>query len=308
MGLIGALLALHLQDRKIPFTWSDKEGVAPDPYRPTRATAWRASTGCCYPSDDPKDLAGYFAVRDRLLAHAVVGRYMTSAAYGYSAAKPPHFKNDTMLQNTRVFGRLSFLGAKSYHLNVPDLVLDVRQRFGLAYRETAPPGAKIVVTHGFSRRAQTVFFWGWHTKVHLRLTGALQDRFGESPICLNLQHMRYGTWYAYPVPPSPKHRHRLYFLGTSIIHQKQPRELEVRPKFDRMLGHLLAVSEGQVVVGLPPDPVFIQGWRPKCLTQGPEAWREDGVIYIRPQYASGFRHYIHWLEATLELLRLEGLA
>lgn len=301
MGLVGCLLAIRLEDEGIPFTWYDKqfgdsfEDVKPAP----KINSWKASTGCCYPSDDPLDVANYrrFASAE-VVGHHWLKNFVTTATYGYGATNPPHYNNKKKAEHLCSTGTISFLKAPSYHLNVQALVVFTRIRLAARFAKEAAEGYKVVNSHGFHEKCPTRYFWGWSTHAQLTLSDKLKAEVGET-VCLNLQHKRYGTWYAYPVPRTegaldlqmPEHT---YYLGTAFIHQKVPKELEIPGKFGKFMQHLLDKCGKDIVVHEPEAGYeFKQGWRPQCYVENqPLVWEEDGEFWVRPQYASAWRHHL----------------
>jgi hypothetical protein len=96
-----------------------------------------------------------------------------------------------------------------------------------------------------------------------------------------------------------------HFIGTSLICQAAPKSLALGGKLDRLLAHLNERAEGHVKVVLPKNPVVTEGWRPQpSEAVGPQAALIGGEIYIRPQYASGWRLHLSVWDDFWRLVRL----
>jgi hypothetical protein len=195
MGLVGSLLALRLADEGVDFTRDDADAAV---------TAYRASTGCAYPSDQALDRHNYNQFPAKVLSHPFLGRRTILGTYAYTAARVPHFKSPkkVVLRPER-YGCIRLLRDPSYHVNPARLVSDVREAFGDRRRKEPTPGALRVHAHGFHKKFGLRFLWGWRVSGHLILSDKLRALTAKRPLCLDLQHMRYGSWYAYPAPGEP---------------------------------------------------------------------------------------------------------
>lgn len=282
MGLVGSLMALHLADAGIDFTWSDAG---------RSVCAWRASTGCCLPTGDAEDMASYRRVA-ALMDHRMLRRFTTAAAYGYAAPVAPHFYTPPPIR-TRV-GAVSLLDMPSYHLDAHRFVVAMRLRHT---RRHQPATAKdiVVKAHGYHGATPTRLVWGWHAKVRLRVSDALAKACGGLPLALNLHHPRYGDWFAWPVPDTGQH-----YVGSSMIPQADARHVDAAPRFAQVCAHLRDVA-GQDVRIEDKRPDFVEGWRPQAVDEGPLAWRQGRTVYLRPQHGAGWRHHPALLDALREL-------
>lgn len=284
-GLTGCLVAVRLEDMGIPFTWYDpeREGIV-------LPTAWKASTGCCYPSDDALDRYNYELFPSAVLNHPWLGRFVTSAHYGYGAVNPPHYTNKSKAQIVRKDAGVSFLNEPSYHINVQEFVIQTRERFKDKYVKSNEQEYQVMRSHGFSPKATNVrYFWGWSVRGRIE-----NNTRNQGAVCLNLQHKRYGIWYAYPVPGTPD----TYYLGTAFICQKAPKSLDMKDKFAKFKAHFDATCNPSFAITSVDMDSVVEGWRPQCTDKNASLLSvENDVLIVKPQYASGFRHHLSlWKE------------
>lgn len=289
MGLLGSLLAWQLDRYKVPFSWHDSD---------SQTAAWRASTGCAYPSghfQDMEALALWQAWAESP-PWPSLPTVCCKASFWYSSKHPPHAAK----YRPRVdLGALRMAPIPSVHLDVRSFVRHTREHFKARRLNGRPDGTQVIVAHGFDPRRLRRVIWGWSARVRLGLSDKLLEQ--PQPTCLYLRVGRYQMAYAYPVPGTD-----LHFAGSSMVVQQQPKALEIESKLARWIEHLERTSGGHARV---LDVIeTAQGWRPDAHPDDAAWVREiDGDLVVRPMQASGMRHGPHVLRAVLEELRARAL-
>lgn len=307
MGIPGCLLAVLLDREGIDFTWEDRE-CSPDPQGviPVR-TAWKASTGCIYPSGSTK-FGPDEACREvwlnwctsGLFEEAMEPNVLEVANWIFNHKKPPHggkYEFEQLAPNLRMATR-----AKSLHLNAQQLVVEVRRKFDARRRAFGTymrlTNATVIHTHGFTHRLSHVY-WGWTRLVGLDYSG-IELRKGIRP-AFYFREGLLNMSYAYPVPNTP-----YWYAGSSLIKQQPSamKELDVEKHYQRWLKNFERMAGGHVKV-LSADDTPMQGWRPASKD---EDWLQSRgcEIWFRPLWNSGIRHFpMQWSElARLLAIRI----
>lgn len=277
MGLVGSLLALELQRRGVGFSWWDAD---------EDVTAWRASTGCVYPSAEAVDLVGYNRWA-KVLAEGSepVCRFAEVVPYAFTQKSIPHGAGSKALRVIERHGSVKVLNKPSFHVNVQAFVEYTRAALA-SLRARPEPGGLLVHAHGFHRRMTTDYRWGWSAPCVV--SGSVFDRHPR--LCLNAKEGRFVNAYLYPRPGTSQ-----YYVGTSFIYQREPRPLLVDEKVDRIIAHIKRVTGGGLGIELAGS--VTAGWRPAYSAAGSAAFIRDGnEVFIRPQSANGLRHAPVWLE------------
>jgi len=288
MGLTGSLLAWWLERWGCDWTWHDTEAPV---------TAWRASTGAIFPAGTrgSVDYETHAAWASWLTARGAVypRRFFEPATYWFNHKHPPHHGRYDCL----AVGRHGLQRAEplSYHLNAQTFVKATRRQFAKQRLPGAAFSASVtVVAHGFGKRLHHVV-WGWTVPVELSYPTYMS---GARRPCLYLREGRFVMAYAYPMPGTDP---RTWYAGSSLIHQREPRELEVQPKFDRWRRLVKTLSRGAVKVLSYGGPR--QGWRPAEAEPhcAPRVRRRGNVLEVPPLWHSGIR----WFPAVLSMLENE---
>lgn len=301
MGLTGCLLALCLERLEVKFTWNDTDA---------EHTAWKASTGAIYPCGKlgSVDWACYRKWRSWLYK-LMPKNCWEEADYWFSQKTPPHEGHyDVYNHHDGVRDGLQLAGASSFHLNVQQLVPQVRNKFRDARvdKRHGKVGCTIVA-HGFGERLDYAY-WGWHRVVDLKINfpHTLRPAF-------YFREGRYVMAYAYPIPNTP-----YWYAGSSIIKQKKDKlhPLEILPKYERWKANFERLGGGAVSVARAMGEA--QGWRPAYAAWpgGKEQWESsmswvrrinDGqgrpvVITVPPLWNSGIRHFPKVMEEVVSML------
>jgi hypothetical protein len=295
MGLVGSFLAQELARASIPFTWSDfditlrsarAEGAVHSPM----CSAWKASTGCIYPTDDPEERAGFEAWQ--FWQHLPWAKpYVEEADWWFNTKSAPHHKRKVaVVEGPAPLRRLA--GTRSMHWNSQRFVNDTRARFaefliiqgGLRTPHT-------VVSHGFGPRLDHVV-WGWSALASLVPGRADAEPLfnGERRPAFYGREGRFVWGYAYPCPGTP-----YWYVGSSMISQArpafadQPRHLEVTPKFTKWCTTFRRLMGGAVAIRSAYN--IEEGWRPYPAASDSAyvVRRDDGALHVRPMGASGVR-------------------
>lgn len=264
MGALGSQVALALDEIGEPFTWSDTD---------ERWVAWKASTGCVYPSGDAHLEAG----RRWWLAAIEAGRFEGIAApapYRFAHLSPPHGGGYSYADLAS--GRLREAMPPAVTVNVERLVTTTRERF--ADRRAEPePGATVVVAHTTPERGDG-YLWGWSARVRF----AEPEPSTRGRAVYNAKKHRYNNTYAYPVPGTDQ-----WWAGSTMQMVREPREREARAHVAEwtvnagaLLG-LAAIEVGEIR----------QGWRPRRRKDDPGDVRQDdrGRWVLPPIATSGIQ-------------------
>ena len=298
MGLLGSIIAWHLEERCIPFVWSDIDA---------NVCAWRASTGCVYPSGDNAEFDAYVQWREWNNGGAPwsdrLGHISETAAYWFLTKNPPHGAKYGIANQV---GKLRMGTRPTVQVNVQRFVEDTRRAF-FARHWTGEPAtdSTVVVSHGYDRRRLSHFKWGWSAKVKLEVAPEIlwkSEVFGRPNLYLKRGAMSFLI-YAYPVPGEPEH----WYAGSSVIRQTTPKALEVEKKFAFWKRCVEETSEGAVKV--LEASYFSEGWRPCAKDDDTEFSRWiDGQLVVRPMSHSGVRLSPLVVDDVLGKLNLKGNA
>lgn len=285
MGLTGCLLAWRLERAGVPFTWHDSDAPR---------TAWKASTGAIYPGGG-LDRVCYDTWQDWMADLEDVAPGCTEpAGYWFNHKRPPHDGDYEVLR--RVPGapdgsrdtQLSLAALHSWHINAQTLVPALRERY--KEQQVAPVSGcaergRYIIAHGFPGNPRhDHVFWGWTRKVQLELDPQLGIDSTRSAF-----YFRRGLVtmaYAYPVPGTD-----WWYAGSSLIRQRNMKELEYEKKYARWRREFEALSGGLVRVA--EEGEFLQGWRPaqSMDREPPKVTMRDGKLVCPPLWNSGIRHY-----------------
>jgi hypothetical protein len=278
MGILGSYIALRLEQEGMPFTWHDSR---------LRVNAWWASTGAIFPSGDADDQWALDVWREHLGQDGFAD-FMEEANYVYCTKNPPHggrYTSEELVPGIRL-AELS-----SLHVNASQFVLSTRMRFRLQ-ELSVPDGERLrqgdtepneyVVTHGFGARLER-FMWGWTIPVRVRTRPS--DLTVGLRAALYMRHGRFTMAYAYPIPGTD-----MWYSGSSLISQHEPKELDIDAKFKRWRNDFMELSGG-FVTGVSRAGQPRQGWRPVPGRED-KAWvrrTADGLLGVRPLWHSGIR-------------------
>ncbi len=299
MGVTGSLIALLLRRKRVEFTWSDLDG----PFN-----AWRASTGGVFPSGRAKSdgMEGYHFWRSAYDRRDLPRDILDAAPYLYNTKAPPH---GAPAGGATPLGMLTLYAYPSLHFNPQRLVQYVRALEEKSRRDTRPTGSFDIVTHGFQGPSYGVeastFQWGWSVKVkvEIRQAKALDKTTpGRLAPSLYLRQGKFIMAYLYPVPGEPG----AHYFGSHMIAQKQPKALEIPPKFEALRTRAFELSRGDLLkMKAIAEPV--QGWRPIAGAGWDGRWIAlDGSsrILCKPMGSSGFRYAPMLLGALAQRLKL----
>lgn len=285
MGILGGILAWNLHRRGIRFTWNDTE---------QEVCAWRASTGCIYPSGDAFDRWNYEAWKRWLLAPPWgEPSFIEKTGWWYCTKAAPHGAKDKPDARS---GALQRGSAFSMHFNSQRFVATTRAAFHDRRVERAPATGQRIVAHGFGARRHH-YVWGWNRKVKLGFApGLLQHERLDRP-SLYFREGRFVMAYAYATPGEP-----WWYAGSSLIVQKgEARHLEIPPKYERWKENFLRLGDGNVNV-IVEGPIT-EGWRPAAAeSDSALASTVDGAILLKPLWNSGIRHAPAVIGTVLEIL------
>jgi hypothetical protein len=292
MGVNGCLLAHQLRRAGIEFTWHDDEVASP-------INAWRASTGCIYPSGSTKfgpDELCYNVWRD-WFNELQYAPWLERSNYVFMTKRPPH---EGKYEFEKVEG-LHLGSLPSYHLNAQALVTSTRVAFCKDQlrpsegRRMVDEADVYIVTHGFGQRLGAVY-WGWMRPVRLHYP----DTFNVGGLrpCFYFRPDRVQMAYAYPIPNTDT-----WYAGSSIIKQKLGKEksLDMEAKYERWKKMFQRLSGETVEVIEAGD--CVEGWRPAAAPEDTAWLRKKGnVITLRPLWNSGIRHFpFQWAALAKQL-------
>lgn len=263
MGVLGSILARHLEARGVPWTWSDNE----DPH-----SAWRASTGLIYPDPEPRAAAALTQWSGWHALGLFASDELSPASYVYAQKAPPHGGKYA----TRVLGPgLTLALADCWQLNPARLVHRIRAAHAHTRLADTPSGVVV--------RAHAPIWkhtWGWSAPVQLD-TSALPElaappAFIGRRISVNV--------YAYPVPGRPG----WWRAGSALYDQTKPRSLDA----DMHLARWCQDFEQR----FPAVPILaaerpVEGWRPRPHpdTQPTVSRDADGAYRVPALWHSGVR-------------------
>lgn len=279
MGLMGSLLAASFERDHIPFTWSDIDAPV---------TAWKASTGCVFPTGEPEEIADYHSWINQLHAPNPFGEWMRThmerGLWCYISVAAPHSGAKVGVSEVTRLGSLAVSNMSSIHLNVPAFVQATRTRQSRHRVDERPARAKVIVSHGFRRAVK--FGWGWSAQAELKLAPELQEACEGARPCLYLRE-GYVMHYAYPMPMTDR-----YIIGTQNVQQKEPAERDTEIPYLRFLEHMENKVGEQVEMRRLHESTMTQGWRPYATKgEGPTITTRNAGWLIRPQSGNGLRNF-----------------
>jgi hypothetical protein len=287
-GVVGSFLMRTLEAEGIDFTWYDPDF---DPESsPVQLCAWKASTGCIFPSGEKTDEKNYehFEESARRL-----GVEYEVARYCFSQNSIPHRENSKKLLVEKEDSGLKFLNLPSFHVNVQNFVQTTRERYRDRFSTGSHTESLNVHAHGFHKALKTDYRWGWHARARLRTREP--GRF-----CFNLKEGRFIVGYLYPIPGTEE-----YYLGTHFLYQREAKEVEWKDKHLKMLEHIQSKTAG-FIESIDVDwDTRVVGWRPAYVKEqeSPAVVEKDGVLFLRPQMANGLRHHVTFLEEVLKEIK-----
>jgi hypothetical protein len=286
MGVVGSIIARKLEAEGIDFCWFDPEVVG----TPVAISAWKASTGCIYPSGDKTDKENYsrFEESARLL-----GMEYEVAEYCFSQNSIPHHENDKTLKVVRTEGDLKFLNLPSFHVNVQKFVESTREKFKDRFSAEHHKQNLTVITHGFHQAAPTDYRWGWSAPCSLEYSSPRSNR-----LCMNLKEGRFNNSYIYP-----KHGTNEFYIGTHFIYQKTPKMLSTDDKIKKIFNHIQS-KVGSYATIAPDWSRLVHGWRPAYIDDNaPDILEKNGLLYLKPQMANGLRHHVLFSEKVIQEIK-----
>jgi len=280
MGVLGSILAWHLYERDIQFTWHDTH---------EKVKAWKASTGCVYPCGDPKEMEAYQQWRDWHEKGAPWGKHLKGiteqAAYWFITKKPPHDGDYPILETISPMQKGSLC---TVQVNAQELVKGTREFF--TDRKSGPhPEGRIypvkIIAHGFNERL-THYKWGWSAMAEVHFSRKLIHASAPLRVCADLKRgMVSPLIYAYPMPG---HKN-LHYIGSSIIRQTKPKKLDVKSKIEFWRTEVEELTEGFVsLIDVVGD--YREGWRPCGEENDTKLVKRIGdALVIKPMQHSGVR-------------------
>lgn len=296
MGVIGSLLAIRLEEEGVDFTWHDTHD---------RTTAWKASTGCVFPTGDPEDMRAVDGWLGLLNSHSLLQEVLEPVfergLWCYISKHPPHSGVKQGVEERDRIGPIRVSNALTYHFNSQRLVPMVRERYEDRERDHAPRNKRLIIaTHGtFSAVRYT---WGWSARVKVKMSRKLAQVQKEMALrpCIYLRQ-GYQMNYLYPCPGT-----EWWYAGTAAISQRTPKRRAL-PDLTVWGETLKELTGGHVHLLRAPKRGVRQGWRPvaekdaKLVRKGLDEegrWR----LVCRPQGGNGYRHFPLLAEAVLEAL------
>lgn len=281
-GVVGSFLMRALEKENIEFSWFDPDHHSGN----SEVCAWKASTGCIFPSGEKIDEENYEKFQDS--ARRLGVEYET-AEYCFSQNSIPHKANSKKLEVVEEKHQLKFLNKPSFHVNVQEFVKSTRKKYQGRFLQTAPKESLIIQAHGFHEALKTDYRWGWHARAKVQTVDGKR-------YCFNLKEGRFIVGYLYPIPGSDE-----YYLGTHFLYQKRPKAVEMKDKHTKMLSHIKNKTDG-FVSNIDVDwNSLVVGWRPAYVKEeeSPAVLEKDGCLFLRPQMANGLRHHVTFLSEVL---------
>lgn len=263
MGVLGMQVAWRLAELGVEFTWNDTE---------EEFTAWHCSTGIVYPSGNRRDLDGLAWWEEHL---DDFGPFGAATPYVFAHKNPPHGGRYGYTTLPKHDLRLS-TDYPAIALNVPELVMQTRDRF--ADRRTAgrEEGQLLIVAHSNTPRLRG-YLWGWAARV--TFTGPL-----ETMATYYAKKHRFNLTYAYPIPGDGQ-----WWAGSVLKYQAEPRFVDAEPYLEEWL------EDAPELLGLEDIKVHSleQGWRPRrAKGEANEAHYDPdrNAWLLAPEPTSGLRH------------------
>lgn len=271
MGWFGSLLASVFADHGIEFVWADTDA---------EHVAWKASTGCCYPTGDDRSMRALDVWLDDWSKRTPLADFTAQVPFLTTHKTPPPggFAHD--------FGPLRRTNVDAVMVDVPEFVAATRERF--ADRRVPVDdlsGDLVVEAHAPSRR--TGYSWGW------TVAARFDHGFDRGFTVYGRPH-RFAIRYAHWQPVRGVH-----LCGSTLLRQKHPATRNVAPDLDRWLADIEAWAP---LITLRSLGEIRQGWRP--IGDGDEHVRRDGDRILLPAIPySGVRHAPHIVAEVLREVR-----
>lgn len=284
-GLVGCIIMRTLEAAGIEFTWWDPDFEN----QGEKYCAWKASTGCVYPSGVPLDYTNYMQFEE---SAGKLGLEYEKAEYCFSQKSIPHKEKAKHLEVVKEEAGLKFLNQPSYHVNVQKFVEETRKMCRRQYTTQPQPHALIVHSHGFHQVQETDYRWGWHAKAKVKTPN-------NRRICFNLKEGRFIVGYLYPIANTDE-----YYLGTHFMYQKEIRDVEMKDKHLKMLAHINSKISNFAEV-TPDWDTLVSGWRPafKDKTDDAAVVVKNNELFLRPQMANGLRHHVTFSQQVLNQIK-----
>lgn len=280
MGILGCYVALRLEADGCDFTWHDTD---------ERVTAWQACTGAIFPTGHDDDLRA-LTVWHRHKSEPGFAPFMEEADYYFCTKAPPH---GGRYGYEPIHGDVKLAELTSLHLAGPEFVRATRARFANCHGHPSA-SQRVIVAHGFGARLAR-YMWGWTVPVKMRCA-VVPSRHPVRRQCVYLRRGRFSMAYAYPIPGTD-----LWYAGSSLISQREPKQLDVEKHFRRWRGEFMDLGSG-FLTGVARAGQPRQGWRPVGAVGDDAWWREvDGRLTARCLWHSGVR----WAPLVWESLRKE---
>jgi hypothetical protein len=269
MGWLGVVAGRILDELGVDWCWYDTDSPV---------QSWRASTGIVYPGGDEMDRSNY----DRWIAELAEGRWIDDAVepveFWFAHLNPPHGGKYSLSADLGSIRRGSL---PAVMVNVPEVVARHRELWADRRVEPRQPD---VIAHGFRGRIVR-WVWGYSVKVRLEFSDELRNASESGRLSLYGRDGRFKIVYAHLGAGSDYWR-----VGSSLISQKVPKELDAGKHFDscRASFEKLFGDHAQIVEQLE-EPVH--GWRPKRSDEDDDRCIVDptGVIHFPSVAYSGVR-------------------
>lgn len=309
-GLVGSLIGLFLEEMNIPFTWNDTR---------EKHTAWKASTGCVFPTGDPGYMSSYKAwtalfqcEKGQLKTKAFMfpqtadflRPYMERGLWCYNSKNPPHEGSKIGIESAYEFPEFVISNNISYHFNVQRIVKRAREKFANRRVSEAPLSSHIIVSHGSA--TATRFTWGWSGYVEMNFDKSLSTIMKAEALrpCLYFRKV-YSMTYCYPRPGS-----KLYYAGTSSVSQSTPttpRNTDLDEAV-RLWGERMEERSGGIVrLSRVVNQSLREGWRPIPAEDASLVSVDNKKIICKPMAGNGLRRFPELFIELIQTLKEEVL-
>lgn len=281
-GIVGSMLGALLAAEGIEFTWNDIDA---------KPEGWRAGTGCVLPT-------GYEVDHQNLtmwMQHLGVGgepdafgewmqQFMDINRWCYISKAPPHQGKKAGVEALAEVGPVKVSNSVTVNLNSQAMVEQTRERFADQRTEKPKKKQTVIVSHGSATAIR--YTWGWSGIVKINESDELKEALhGQRATYYLRKGVRIA--YLYPVPHT-----NLYYAGTDIISQTNPKSLSIKPKYERWKGEVEERSGGLITVKALKKGSLKEGWRPIADSAEKFSWvGEDGTVYCRAMSGDGVRHF-----------------
>ena len=282
LGITGSMLAWHLDQEGIDFTWEDAE---------RSVCAWKATTGLIYPSGEPEDIEAYqiWSRWHREKSPWKLRGVTDEGAFWFITKSPPHSAHYAI---KKTVGPLHLGEYSSFHLNGQAFVEGTREYFSSKRRSYTPTRVnKIIEAHGFNSRLE-YFVWGWSARALLNVHPDVKYAT-DRKATFYLRRDRFSMSYANIIPGEP-----YYYAGSSTITQKVAKQYALDAKVQNWRNFVEETTAGLIkVLGIQD---IRHGWRPATKTNGDYVIEEDGHLKVKPMRGSGVRHAPYVVRKLME--------